>query len=161
MGFALGLIVVLVIGVVLAGQAGLLAGRAPADLGVREGRLKAPSKTENSVSSQAVLWAGHPMLDYARIEPLALVPGGGPATMSRLVEILRGTPGVTIIDARPDYIRAECRTALLKYTDDLELWLDPAAGVVQVRSASRLGRKDFGVNRKRVEALRQRLQAAG
>jgi uncharacterized protein (DUF1499 family) len=40
--------------------------------------------------------------------------------------------------------------------DDAEFWLDPAAGVIQVRSASRLGSKDFGVNRKRIEAIRSR-----
>jgi uncharacterized protein (DUF1499 family) len=43
----------------------------------------------------------------------------------------------------------------------VEFWLDPAAGVVQVRSASRLGYGDWGANRKRVEALRQRLAAPG
>ncbi len=48
----------------------------------------------------------------------------------------------------------------MKYTDDVEFWFDPAAGVVQVRSASRVGRKDFDVNRQRVELVRARLQAS-
>ncbi|GAB2902908.1 hypothetical protein GCM10027046_35250 [Uliginosibacterium flavum] len=47
-----------------------------------------------------------------------------------------------------------CTTPWLKFVDDLELWFDPAKQVVQVRSASRVGRKDFGINRQRVESLR-------
>jgi uncharacterized protein (DUF1499 family) len=43
---------------------------------------------------------------------------------------------------------------LLKFTDDLEFWLDRPASVIQVRSSSRLGRKDFQVNRQRIEAIR-------
>jgi len=39
----------------------------------------------------------------------------------------------------------------------VEFWFDPAAGAVQVRSASRLGSKDFGVNRARIETLREAL----
>ncbi len=43
------------------------------------------------------------------------------------------------------------------YVDDVEFAFDPQAGVLHVRSASRLGRRDFDVNRERVEALRARL----
>ncbi len=42
----------------------------------------------------------------------------------------------------------------MKFTDDLEFWFNPARGVIELRSASRLGRKDFGVNRERAEAIR-------
>jgi uncharacterized protein (DUF1499 family) len=45
----------------------------------------------------------------------------------------------------------------MRFVDDVEFWVDPAAGVVQVRSASRVGRKDLGVNRARIEAIRERL----
>ena len=55
-----------------AGQTGLLAGNPPTDLGVTVGRLKAPSMTDNSVSSQAGLWNGHPMQRSAMIAPLPL-----------------------------------------------------------------------------------------
>jgi uncharacterized protein (DUF1499 family) len=43
------------------------------------------------------------------------------------------------------------------FVDDVEFWFDPAAGVVQLRSASRVGRGDLGVNRQRIEAIRRRL----
>ena len=143
---------------VLAGQFGLLHGRAPQDLGVHEGKLKAPANTPNSVSSQADLWPGHPRQAFARIAPLALA-GSGPATIARLKNIVIGTPGARVVTADEDYIRAEFTTPLMRFTDDLELWFDRKAGVVQVRSASRLGEGDMGANRARVEALRARLAA--
>ena len=49
----------------------------------------------------------------------------------------------------------------MKFVDDLERWVDPVNQVVQVRSVSRMGRKDFGVNRERVETLRAGLVEAG
>lgn len=61
----------------------------------------------------------------------------------------------TVIKAERDYLYAEYRTKLLRYVDDVELYYDEKRGVVHVRSASRLGRRDFGVNRKRIEALRR------
>lgn len=44
--------------------------------------------------------------------------------------------------------------------DDTEFQLDPS-GVIHVRSAARLGYSDLGVNRRRVEAIRAKLAAAG
>ena len=140
--------------VVLGAQFGLLRGSAPDDLGVKDGRLKAPSTRPNSVSSQADLWPEHPRRESARIAPLA----SGAATFTRLRTLLATWPGATLVTARDDYLYVQFSTPLMKYTDDTEFWLDPAAGVVQVRSASRLGYRDFDANRKRIEALRERLQ---
>lgn len=50
-------------------------------------------------------------------------------------------------------------TPLMKFVDDAEFWFDPAAQVIQVRSASRVGECDMGVNRKRIEGLRTALGA--
>ncbi len=144
----------LALAAVLAGQLGLLAGRMPSDLGVKDGRLKPPSFTENSVSSQAALHPEHPMRAYADIAPLPL-RGDGATTLARLSSLLQTMPGVQLVqDAGDGYLYAQCTTQLMKYVDDLELWFDPTNQVVQVRSASRVGRKDFGANRARVEALR-------
>ena len=60
-----------------------------------------------------------------------------------------------------DYIHAECSSAVFGFVDDLELHLRAAQKLIAVRSASRLGHSDFGVNRKRVENLRTRLQKQG
>ena len=150
-------LVALVLVAVLAGQLGLLSGRTPDDLGVKDGKLKPPSPTENSVGSQASLYPDHPMRAYAEIAPLAL-NGDGPATMARLAKLLQAMPGVKIVRNTGDgYLYAHCTTRLMKFVDDLELWFDPVHQVVQVRSASRVGRGDLGANRQRVEALRAKL----
>lgn len=152
---AAGLLLLALLGLA-AGRLGMLAGKAPADLGVREGRLKAPSTSPNSVSSQAALWSGHPQLAYASIAPLA-VAGAAAAAMAKVRSVVESTPGARVVQANGDYLRAEFTTPLMRYTDDVEFWFDSAAGVVQVRSASRLGESDIGANRARVEALRARL----
>jgi uncharacterized protein (DUF1499 family) len=144
---------------VTAGRLGLLRGTPPGDLGVHEGRLKAPSTTPNSVSSQSRLWAGHPRQEAAHIAPLAFA-GSGPATIARLRGLLQDWPGAQVVSARDDYLYVQFTTALMKFTDDAEFWFDPAAGVVQVRSASRLGHGDHDVNRQRIETLRAALAAA-
>jgi uncharacterized protein (DUF1499 family) len=149
----------LVLLVLLAAQLGAFSGRAPANLGVREGKFKPPSRTPNSVSSQADLWSQHPMQDYARIAPLAL-RGSGPESIARIRRIAEALPGAHVIESRDDYLYLQFTTRWMKFVDDAEFWFDPAAGVVQVRSASRIGRKDFGVNRQRIEAIRQALAAA-
>ena len=63
-------------------------------------------------------------------------------------------PGIEVVEQRPDYLYAQAQTRWLKFVDDLEFWVNPASGVIELRSASRIGRKDFGVNRQRVEAIR-------
>ena len=146
---------------VLAGQLGFLRGAAPDNLGVRDGRLKPPSKTPNSVSSQAGLWPDHPQQAYASIAPLAL-RGDGAATLARIRTVVQSMPGAVVVSSGDDYLYAQFTTRLMKYTDDVEFWFDAATGVVQVRSASRIGEGDLGTNRKRIEALRAALaQSSG
>lgn len=141
----------------LAGQMGFLAGKPRSTLGVADGRLAPPSQTPNSVSSQTRLYPGHPQQAYATIAPLAF-QGDGAAAMQQLADLLERTPRTIVVTRQSDYLYAQCSTALLGFTDDLEFWLDRPNQVIQVRSASRLGRKDFGVNRARVEALRDRFE---
>lgn len=127
-------------------------------VGVRDGRLQPPSRTPNSVSSQAGLYPDHPQRSYADIEPFRF-KGSGEEAMRQLTELLRATPRTTLMTQAPGYLHAEMRTQWLKFTDDLELLLDEPAGLVHVRSASRLGQRDFGANRKRVELLRSQFEA--
>jgi uncharacterized protein (DUF1499 family) len=151
---------VAVVALLLAARFGAFAGRMPDNLGVRDGKLKPPSRTPNSVSSQAELWPDAPQKEYARIAPLPLA-GDAKATIARIAAVVLDLPGARIVERREDYLYAQFTTPLMRYVDDVEFWVDPAAGVVQVRSASRLGSKDFGVNRARVESIRARLAAAG
>ena len=145
---------------IVAGRLGWLQGTPPADLGVRDGRLKPPSTTPNSVSSQATLYPDHPQRSYADISPLP-VQGDGPATLARIRTVIEGMPGARVVSSEPAYLYAQFATPLLQFVDDVEFWFDPAANVVHVRSASRIGRGDLGENRRRIEAIRLRLAAAG
>jgi uncharacterized protein (DUF1499 family) len=120
--------------------------RRPGNLGVRNGRLAPCKRTPNCVSSQA-----DPADREHYIAPLAFA--GTVADLRRAIERL---PRVTVILEQPDYLYAEFRTPLMRYVDDVEFL--KAGGVLHVRSASRLGRRDFGVNRKRVEQIRELLR---
>ena len=150
---------VLVVSAISAGQMGLLQGTAPTDLGVHQGKLKGLSSTDNSVSSQADLYADHPQRKYSSIAPLA-VRGDGSTTITKLKVIVEGMDGAKLITNAPDYLYAQYTTPLMKYVDDVEFWFDPAAGVIQVRSASRIGKSDLGLNRKRIEVVRAALTAS-
>lgn len=142
-------IAVLLAGVVIGGQMGLFAGKRPADLGVHEGRLKPAPLTPNCVNSQST--GG-----YSAIAPFAY-RGDGKLALARLRAVVAAMPAAKIIDFRPDYLYAEFTSKWLGFVDDVEFHLDEKAAVIHVRSASRLGRKDFGVNRQRVEAIRAAL----
>jgi uncharacterized protein (DUF1499 family) len=141
---------------VIAGQLGLLRGSAPQDLGVKDGKLKPPARTPNSVSSQADLYPDHPQAAYARIEALQY-DGDGQAALTKLGKLLAGQARTVVVQQTSDYVYAQSTTALLRFTDDVEFWLNPDKQQIEVRSASRIGRKDFNVNRERVDTLRSLL----
>ena len=117
--------------------------RRPDNLGVTNGRLAPCRRTPNCVSSQA-----DPSDREHYIAPIAF-SGDAIAAVRKAVESL---PRTTVISAAPNYLYAEFRSKLLGYVDDVEFFYDGSA--IQVRSASRLGRRDFHVNRNRVEQLR-------
>jgi len=156
--FAWLLIVVAALAVllVLAGQLGWLQGTPPVDLGVRDGWLKPPSATENSVSSQTALYPDHPQSSYAAIAPLAL-RGDGLATLARIKAIVAGMAGANVVRSDAGYLYVQFTTSVLKFVDDAEFWFDPVNKAIQIRSASRIGRGDLGVNRKRIETIRAAL----
>lgn len=151
-------LLLLAVAIALAAQLRLLSGRMPSDLGVHDGRLKPPSRNPNSVSSQAGLYPEHPQRAYAQIAPFP-VEGSGPEALQRIRKVVEAMPGAKVIKYDSGYLYAQFTTPMMKFVDDTEFWFDARAGVVQVRSASRIGRKDFGVNRARVEAIRARLAA--
>ena len=75
-------------------------------------------------------------------------------------EIVAGSPRTTFVRDEPGFLHAEVRSLVFRFVDDLHLLLDSQAGCIHVRSASRLGKSDLGVNRRRIEALRVALDAA-
>ena len=79
--------------------------------------------------------------------------------MAAVRKAVEGMRDATVIRQEGGYLYAEFRTKLMRFVDDVEFLYDEKAGLIHVRSASRLGRRDFGVNRARVEALRARIEA--
>ena len=124
----------------------------PDNLGAKDGRLAPPKSSPNCVSSQA---------DAADAEHfIAPIPfkGDAPAAMAAVRKAVESMRDATIVRAEGNYLYAEYRTKTMRFVDDVEFLYDDKAGLIQVRSASRLGRRDFGVNRARVEALRARIE---
>jgi len=122
-------------------------------LGVQDGKLTACPASPNCVSSDA------PPGDHW-IAPLRLRID--PAAAWRQLEAaLRATPRTTIVARGDGYLRAEARSRVFRFVDDVEFHLRPAAGEIAVRSASRVGYSDLGVNRRRVENLREVLRRDG
>ena len=134
-------------------MASLLSGRPPDNLGAKNGRLAACKRSPNCVSSQA---------DRADAEhyiaPIAF-KGTTAEAMAAAKRAIEAMERATIMREERGFLYAEFRSKLLGFVDDLELLYDEKAGVFHVRSASRLGRRDFGVNRARVEKLRALIPA--
>ena len=124
-------------------------GSRPANLGASNGKLAACPATPNCVSSQ-VQDAAH------AIAPLSYTSAPEPA-FDKLKSIVRSLPRTQIITETDSYLYAEFTSKLMGFVDDVEFSLDPAAKVIQVRSASRLGESDLGVNRDRIQAIRAAL----
>jgi uncharacterized protein (DUF1499 family) len=112
---------------------------------VHDGLLAPCKRTPNCVSSQA-----DPSDREHYIAPLK-------ASMEELRQAVQALPRTRLVLAHSNYLHAEFRSKLLGYVDDVEFFFDGA--VVQVRSASRLGRRDFGVNRARIEEIRRLVEA--
>ena len=93
-----------------------------------------------------------------RVEPLPL-EGNPEEALARLNGIIEAMRGATVDEVRDGRLKARFRSRVFRFVDDLEMVVDESAGVVHVRSASRVGYSDLGVNRKRVETIRERYRA--
>ncbi|MEA5510776.1 DUF1499 domain-containing protein [Crocosphaera sp. UHCC 0190] len=121
-------------------------GTRPNNLGVKDSKLTACPGTPNCVNSQS-------SDTQSKIAPLPSL------AISELKKIVESMERTTIIEATDNYLYAEFKTPLMGYVDDVEFYLDPKENVIHVRSASRLGKSDLGLNRKRVEEIRAKMQA--
>ena len=118
------------------------------------GRLPPCPASPNCVNSE------YPDDSAHYIAPLPLAEGmSEAAALGRLAELVRAQGG-RVHDTAPDYLAATFSSSLFGFVDDLQLRLDREQQVIQVRSASRAGHGDLGVNRRRVEALRGHWQRA-
>jgi uncharacterized protein (DUF1499 family) len=143
-------LVVLAIALALAfflGGNQLFAGSQPTNLGLHEGQLLSCPATPNCVNSQA----NDPTHAIAAL-PLAKDPK---LTMTALQRVVQEMPRSKTIEATDNYFYVQFTSKLMGFVDDVEFFVDSKA--VQVRSASRLGESDLGVNRQRIEEIRKSL----
>lgn len=119
--------------------------------GLVDGHLAPCPDSPNCVSSEAPPGARH------HVEPLAAKEGGVTASLAVLDDVIHAMGGRVGV-REDDYLAAEFSSALFGFVDDLEVRGDEARGVIHLRSASRVGYSDGGVNRARVAALRARYE---
>lgn len=91
------------------------------------------------------------------VAPFVLTDPGAKA-WSQIRATVASLPRTKVVVDGENYLRAESRSFVLRFVDNLELELRPSQGSVAVRSAARVGYYDFGVNRRRVEKLRSLLE---
>ena len=127
---------------------GLFTGSRPAKLGFNSGKFTPPTWKPNCVSSTVE------QSDEKHFIAPIIYTGPGVDAWKKLVGIVNDSPRINVVSKNANYLYAEFKSAGLGYVDDVEFALDERAGAIQVRSASRLGVGDFGVNRARVEAIR-------
>ena len=131
-----------------------LARARPSDLGIgADGRLRAcPANASHCVVSQYPGSGREPAPSH--IHPFRYSGPAGEA-MTRLLAVLLQQPRCTLVVTTPTYVHAEFRSARLGFVDDVEVLLSHGETVIHVRAASRLGIGDLGMNRARLEELRE------
>ena len=127
----------------------MFAGKRPTNIGVKSGQLAPCPSSPNCVSSQ------NQDVQH-KIEPLTYKSSPQQA-MANLKTVIQNMERTKIITENDNYLYAEFTSKLMGYVDDVEFYLDSSANIIQVRSASRLGKSDLGVNRQRVETIRAKL----
>lgn len=140
-----------VVGIVVLFLVSFMAER-PSNLGAHAGRLAGCPGSPNCVSSQAE--------DHDHwIAPLTYLGNDG-TVVEDLVRIVEQLPRTRVISRTQNYLYVEFRSALFRFVDDVEFFVEADSGRVHLRSASRVGHSDLGVNRARIELIRRLFQAS-
>ena len=121
-------------------------------LGVRDDRLSDCPGTPNCVCT-------HASDDKRRMTPLRF-EGDADAAWRRLKGVLAAMGRMNVVAERDGYLHVEAVSRLFRFVDDVEFLLEREANVIHFRSASRLGRYDFGANRARMEGIREAFERA-
>jgi uncharacterized protein (DUF1499 family) len=124
-------------------------GSRPAYLGTAQSSLQPCPSSPNCVSSLDDEEESH------RIAPFSTA--NNDISIANLVELISSNPSAKVIVDSENYLYAEYTSSLMGFVDDVEFLVNAAKQRIDVRSASRVGRSDFGVNRERIESLRQEL----
>jgi len=148
------LVLVAAIAVIMGVAMGLFAGKRPADLGFANGAFRVGDWKPNWVSSTA------PRDDAKHYIAPFPIRGDPVHAWPALEAAIAAMPRASIVKREPGYLHVEFASARMGFVDDAEFALDAKAGVIHVRSCARLGVRDFGVNRERIESLRRALPAS-
>ncbi len=123
------------------------------DLDVEGSRLALCPDTPNCVSTlEEAEDTGH------RMEPVSFSGSAGEA-MEAVTRTVEEMPRVEIVQSEDDYLRAEFTSRIFRFVDDVEFRTDDNTGLIDFRSASRVGRSDMGVNRERMTEITATLEA--
>ncbi|MCP4711439.1 MAG: DUF1499 domain-containing protein [Planctomycetes bacterium] len=120
----------------------------PTDLGVNEGKLKSCSGRPNCISSQSQ--------GSKHYEPPLTYEGLLGTANTALINAVGAMPYSRIVIYDYNYIHAEFSSDWFGFVDDVEFYFDDVHKTIHLRSASRVGYSDFGVNRRRMMKIRTR-----
>ena len=123
------------------------------ELGVNNGHLMECPQTPNCVNRQA-------KDSEHLIQPILFI-GTSKEAQTRLLKILNKWKHTKITVTQDNYIRAEFVSKVFRFVDDVEFYFpetEEKETTIHIRSASRVGYSDFGVNRKRIEQIRNHLE---
>jgi uncharacterized protein (DUF1499 family) len=119
-------------------------------LGVNNGHLSSCPASDNCVVSQDAD-------SKHAIDPIAYHIDRN-AARDTLLKVLTVVPRTEVIEQTNNYIHALSKSRIFKFVDDVEFYFPPNESVIHLRSASRVGESDLGVNRRRLEQIRLALQ---
>ena len=116
--------------------------------GIVQGEFYPCPTSPNCVSSMA------PENDSHFIKPIIYEKITRKIANKKIVEILNNLKNTKIIESNDKYIHVEIRSSFFKFVDDIEFYFPTNKNIIHIRSLSRTGHSDFGVNRKRMEKIR-------
>lgn len=128
-------------------------GSRPDNLGVVNSKLAACPESPNCVSSDSE--------GESHYVPAFKLEASPERVWNEIKRYLLAQRNMEIITETSDYLYVESTSTLMRFVDDFELHLREQDGIIAIRSASRLGKSDFGVNKKRVDDLYTALNNKG
>jgi uncharacterized protein (DUF1499 family) len=121
------------------------------DLGIKLGHLASCPASPNCVVTQDAADAKH------AIDPITYHVDRNEAKKV-LLKVLSVVPRTEVIEETDNYIHALSKSRIFKFVDDVEFYFPANDSIIHMRSASRLGDSDFGVNRRRLQQIRLALR---
>ena len=94
-----------------------------------------------------------------KIDPIRF-EGSAVEAQQKFLRVLSEMPRTTILEEGDGFLRVRFRTLIFRFPDFADFVFDGEAHLIRFRSRARYGRRDFGVNRKRIEEIRRRFSAA-